>query len=212
MSVAARVRDEIDRAEKNSFIVVRDVVEHFGARHAVELALTRAASQGQLVSVRRGLYWKGAQTRFGSTRPDALDSALAVARAAGFDSGVGPTGWSASHALGLSTQIPARTHVAVPGRPPAPPPGVEFHQRSPRGRHGLRVLEVALLEVLSEFPDQVEASWGDVVAKTRSLVADGQIDINVVVASARMQWSRAARAAADRLSNDLGLSRRAGGA
>jgi hypothetical protein len=74
----------------------------------------------------------------------------------------------------------------------------------------LRVLEVALLEVLSQFPDQVEASWEDVVAKTRSLVADGQVDINRVVTSARLQWSLAAREAAQRLSNDLGLSRRAG--
>jgi hypothetical protein len=210
LSIAALVRDEIDRAETNSFIVVREVVEHLGARHAVELALARAASQGRVVPVRRGLYWKGTQTRFGSTRPDALDSALAVARAAGFDSGVGPTGWSASHALGLSTQIPARTHVAVPGRVPAPPPGVEFHQRSPRGRHGLGVLDVALLEVLSQFPGQIEASWEDVVAKTRSLMVDGQVDVEQVLGSARMQRSLAAREAAERLSHDLGLPRRAG--
>jgi hypothetical protein len=207
MSIAGLVREEIDRAETNSFIVVREVVERLGARHAVELALARAARQGHLVLLRRGLYWKGRQTRFGSTRPDALDSALAVARTAGFSSGVGPTGWSASHALGLSTQVPARTHVAVPGRAPAPPPGVEFHSRSPRGRHGLGVSDVALLEVLSQFPGQIEASWEDVVAKTRVLVADGQVDVDKVLASARRQWGLAARGAADRLSDDLGLSR-----
>lgn len=207
MSIAARVREEIDRAETDSLIVVREVVERLGARHAVELALGRAASQGHLVPLRRGVYWKGRQTRFGSTRPDALDSALAIARSAGFTSGVGPTSWSASHALGLSTQIPARTHVAVPGRPPAPPPGVEFHQRSPRGRHGLGVSEVALLEVLSQFPGQTEASWEEVVVKTQALVTDGQIDVDKVVASARRQWSLATRGAAERLSDDLGLSR-----
>lgn len=203
MSVAALVRDEIDRAATGSFIVVRDVVDHIGSRHAVELALTRAADDGRLTPVRRGLYWKGARTRFGSTRPDALDAALGVARASGFDSGVGPTGWSASHVLGLSTQIPAQTHVTVPGRVPAAPAGVRFHQRSPRGRLGLGVLEVALLEVLAQFPRQTEASWDDLVARTRSLIADAQVDVQKVLDAAHKQRSLAARASADRLKADL---------
>ncbi|TDO50666.1 hypothetical protein EV643_104159 [Kribbella sp. VKM Ac-2527] len=203
MSVASMVRDEIERADTGTWFVVRDVVDQIGSRRAVELALTKAAREGRLVSVRRGLYWKGARTRFGTTRPDTLDAALAVARVNDFQTGVGPTGWSASHTLGLSTQIPAMTHVAVPGRPPAPPAGVQFHSRSPRGRLGLGVLDVALLEVLSQFPDQIEASWDELVAKVQALIADGQIDIAKVKAAALKQHSVATRATAERLVTDL---------
>lgn len=210
MSVAAQVRDKIKSADSGTWFVVRDVVDQIGSRHAVELALTRAAGEGQLVPVRRGLYWKGAKTRFGTTRPDALDAALAVARVNDFDSGVGPTGWSASHALGLSTQIPARTHVAVPGRVPAAPVGVQFHQRSPRGRRGLGVLDVALLEVLSQFPDQIEASWSELVERVRSLIEDGQIDLTKIKAAAFSQRNVAARDSVERLVADLRPASRTG--
>ena len=208
MSIAALVRDKIEQADIGAWIAVRDVVDQIGSRHAVELALTRAASEGNLVSVRRGLYWKGAKTRFGPTRPDALDAGLAVARIHDFTSGVGPTGWSASHALGLSTQIPAETHIAVPGRVPAAPAGVRFHHRAPRGRVGLSVLEVALLEVLSQFPDQVEASWEELVERVQSLIADGQIDIARVKNAALKQHRLATRKSAERLSSDLGRTDR----
>jgi len=209
MSVAALVRDKIKQADTGTWIVVRDVVDQIGSRHAVELALTKAAGEGALVSVRRGLYWKGAKTRFGPTRPDALDAALAVARLHDFTSGVGPTGWSASHALGLSTQVPAETHVAIPGRVPAAPPGVRFHHRASRGRAGLGVLEVALLEVLSQFPDQVEASWEELVARVQSLIANGQIDRARVREAALKQHRIATRKSAERLDEDLDLADRA---
>lgn len=178
MSVAAEIRDQIQRAESGSYFRLVDLVaEHPGKRRAVEVALSRAAAAGDVVSVRRGLYWKGVKTRFGSTVPDALDAALAVAhKIAGKTSGVGPSGWTASHVLGLSTQIPACTHVAIPGRPPTSPPGVEFHSRPTTGREGLGVLEVALLEVLRAFPHCVESDWPGVVKTARSLAADGQVD------------------------------------
>lgn len=210
MSVASLVRDEIAEADTGTYFAVRDVVARIGGRHAVELAMARAAADGDIVPVRRGLYWKGAKTRFGSTRPDTLDAAIAVARASDFDSGVGPTGWSASHVLGLSTQIPAMTHVVVPGRPPAPPSGVQFHQRSPRGRAGLGVLEVALLEVLAQFPNQVEASWYELVDKARSLVADAQIDLIKVAGAANKQHSTAVRSRTEDLLAALGVGTAAG--
>lgn len=189
MSVAAEIREQIQRAESGSYFRLTDLIaEHPGKRRAVEVALSRAAAKGEVVSVRRGLYWKGVKTRFGSTAPDALDAALAVAhRIAGQRTGVGPSGWTASHVLGLSTQIPACTHVAIPGRPPTPPPGVEFHSRPTTGREGLGVLEVALLEVLREFPHCVESDWSGVVQVARGLVADGQVDLGKIQRAAQRE-------------------------
>lgn len=189
MSVAAEVREQIERAETGSYFRVADLIaEHPGKRRAVEMALVRAAAAGDVVPVRRGLYWKGMRTRFGSTAPDTLDAALAVAhRIAGKSTGVGPCGWTASNVLGLSTQIPARTHVAIPGRPPTPPPGVEFHSRPTTGREGLGVLEVALLEVLRAFPQCVESDWSAVVKTARSLVADGQVDLSKIQRAAQRE-------------------------
>ena len=78
MSVAARVREEISRAEVGTWFVVRDVVADIGRRHAVELALTKAAAaDGTLCQFVEGSIGRGVKTRFGSTRPESLDSALA---------------------------------------------------------------------------------------------------------------------------------------
>jgi hypothetical protein len=64
-------------------------------------------------------------------------------------------------------------------------------------------LEIALLEVLSQFPDQVEASWEELVAKVRSLIADSQINLARIEDAARKQHSLATRRNAERLSRDL---------
>lgn len=200
MSVAAAVRQEIDAARVGDWFTVQEVAARHGRRHAVELALTRAAHRGDLVPIKRGLYWKGAKTRFGTTAPDALDAALAAARAAGFPIGVGPAGWTASHVLGLSTQIPALVHVAVPGRPPKAPDGVKFHQRAPAGRAGLGVLDVALLEVLRTFPHMVQSDWDAVVRRVETLAREGRIDAVAVLAAA--QWER--RPGMRALADDLG--------
>lgn len=206
MSVAAAVRQEIDAARVGDWFTVQDVAERHGRRHAVELALTRAAHRGDLVPVKRGLYWKGRKTRFGTTAPDVLDAALAAARAAGFSTGVGPAGWTASHVLGLSTQIPALVHVAVPGRPPEPPQGAKFHQRATAGRAGLGVLDVALLEVLRTFPHMVQSDWADVVRRVERLARESRVDVPAVLAAAQRERHPAMRARAQELGRALGAA------
>lgn len=199
MSVAAVIRAEIANAPTGSWFVVQDLVERLGERRAVELALFRAARAGDLVSIRRGLYWKGVKTRFGTTKPGTFDAGLGVLRAVGFESGIGPTGWSASHALGLSTQIPAETHIAVPGRPPTPSTGVKYHERNSRWRLDLSVLEVALLEVLREFPYRVEADWETLAERAQKLHDEGQLDLIEVASVAARERHPAARARANSL-------------
>lgn len=133
--------------------------------------MSRLAAEGEVVRVRKGLYWKGPKTRFGMPLPRPIDVALEVA-----GPGSGSAGVSAAHRLGLTTQVPATEQVAVPGRVPSPVPGVRFVSRSIERRiAGLRPLEVALLEVLRDGPGTVEARWTKVGETARRLAAAGEI-------------------------------------
>lgn len=203
MSVAAAIRGDVETAEIGTWFPVRELVAKYGARHAVELALTRAEAAGHLYRVRRGLYWKTQTTRFGPLGPDTLDAAVATAATAGFPSGVGPTGWSAGNYLGLSTQVPAQAEVVVPGRAPAPPRGVLFRTRSPGARIGLTVPEVALLEVLRHYPTFCEADWPEVVDAVHRLVEDGHIDLDRVLHAAALERHPRTREHASQLAEAL---------
>jgi hypothetical protein len=94
-----------------SFVRVDDLP---GTRSAARNAASRAARRGELVQLRRGLYFKGTPTRYGTATPDAELVALAVLG----DQGVGPTGVSAARALGLTTQLPAVPHLVTCGPVP----------------------------------------------------------------------------------------------
>lgn len=203
MSIAQDVRREIQATPVGGWVAAKELVSKLGVQHAVEIALSRAEKDGTLVRVHRGLYWKGTKTRFGSTRPDPMAAALAVAKSSGHPRGVGPCGWTASHALGLSTQVPAVTHVAVAGRPPRGVKGVAFHQRAVGGRAGLRPLEVAVLEVLREYPHKVEADWQSVVDRVRSLAHTGDVDVQLVLHAASLERHQAVRERASALARDL---------
>lgn len=143
-----------------------------GPRRAVESAISRLTAENEsLLRVRRGLYWKGVKSRFGPGRPRTEDVVLEVARTRG----VGPAGWSASHALGLSTQVPAVPEFAVVGPPPTGIAGAKFHSRRNLGRLQLRHDEIALLEVLRDWPSHAEGDWTDLERAVASLRADGRI-------------------------------------
>lgn len=113
---------------------------------AAETALSRMQDRGDILRVRRGLYWKPPRSRFGTGSP----SRLAVALKLCDERGVGPTGWNAASALGITTQVPAMLELVVVGPPPTGIEGVRFGSRSNLRRIGLGYLEVALLEVLRD--------------------------------------------------------------
>jgi hypothetical protein len=167
VSSAERVRRKAEAAKPGTFIWVSEVP---GSRSAIETAFSRLASEGKLVRVRRGLYWKGVESRFGTGRPNPVDVALKLA-----PKGVGPSGWTASHALGLSTQLPARAELAITGKRPAAPAGVSFHSRSNLERLNLRYYEIALLEVLREWPHRTEADWPTLLDSVRKLERNGLV-------------------------------------
>lgn len=144
----------------------------------------RLAEAGELRRIRRGLYWRGRQTRLGMALPPSEELVRELVGAAG----VGPAGWSAALALGLSTQHPRREIIAVPSRPPRPLPRIELRDRSGREgrrRWNLNRWEVALLEVLADWQRLIEVPEQEAAARLLSIV-DGR----------RVRPERVARAAA----------------
>jgi len=113
----------------------------------------------------------------------------AIVRAVASGRGVGPAGRTAGHALGLSTQVPATSAYAVVGAPPTGIPGVKFHCRRNLRRLNLRYHEVALLEVLRDWPGSVEADWTTLVDRVARDRADGLLRpdrLRAAVAGERM--------------------------
>ena len=150
-SVADAVRRRVERSGQRFWRA--DDFE--GSRTAVSRELSRLADAGKLRHVRRGLYWRGKETLLGMSgpSPDKL-----VMELVGRD-GVGPAEWSAALALGLTTQHPRNSIIAVPTRPPAVDGRIELKDR--RGRAGraaskLNWHEVAMLEVLADWSRLVE--------------------------------------------------------
>jgi hypothetical protein len=167
-SIAASVRKVLSSLSDRAFVHARRVP---GPTGAVEAELSRLARRGEIRRVRKGLYWKGPKTRLGIAAPAPQDVALEVA-----GPGAGPSGIEAARWLGLTTQVAGRPEIAVPGRVPAPVAGVRFCSRSPRRREfGLTPIEVAVIEVLRDWPVSVEASWDELRDKVVQLVAAGEI-------------------------------------
>jgi hypothetical protein len=151
-----------------------------GSPEAVAQTLSRLARAGELRRVRRGLYWRGAPTRLGMAPPPPDRLADEV----GGGPGTGPAGWSAALALGLSTQVPRRDTIAVPGRAPRNPGAVHFVSRAAstkRRDERLRPGEVALLEVLRDWNALVEVSTHDAVSRIARLADTGAVRLDRLV-------------------------------
>lgn len=202
-ATAERIRAKVRGTPAGSFVRTLDLMEPTDSRGAVDAVLHRLVSEGPLVPVTRGLYYKCKLTRFGSTRPDPLAVGYEIARSHGFGSGVGPSGYSAARALGLTTQVPSREEIAVPGRAPADTRAVHFTSRSPVARTRLRPLEIAILEMLRDWPRYSERTWSDFVAVVNGLAAQDRIDIAAISRAANRERHLAARANAAVLVNEL---------
>lgn len=168
MSVAEVVRTKVSKAKPG---VLFTVDEFEGPRGPVETALSRLEDRGELRRVRKGLYFKGVRSRFGSGRPRVEDVVYKVCGT----KGVGPTGWTASRVLGLSTQVPASHEFAVLGTPPTNIPGVRFRSRKNLARIDLNPFEIAVLETLRAWPAYGEASWVELVKRVAELRDEGAV-------------------------------------
>jgi len=181
LAPAAVIRD----APEMSFVHVDRLP---GSPEAARKAVSRAAHAGLLHPVRRGLYYRGRRTRYGVTapRPDEVAREVLGAR------GVGPAGYSAARAWGVTTQLPAEFHVATL-RTVDPIPGVVQHKRTNLARVDLTEKEVALLEVLRAPEVYVEAGWNVLVDKVRTAADCGEVRIEALRDAVPGERNRAVR-------------------
>lgn len=175
-----------------------------GSPDAVAKALSRLAHAGELRRVRRGLYWRGTATRLGMAPPPPERFVSEVIDAPG----TGPAGWSAALALGLSSQVPRRETIAVPGRAPRNPGSVRFVSRAAstkRRDERLRPAEVALLEVLRDWDTLVEVPNRDAVDRITRLADSGALRVDRLVRASSTEPPRV-RERFRRLLGELGRS------
>lgn len=161
-----------------------------GPSTTVAAALSRLASpDGPIERVRQGVYWrKSPSTRFGEARPSPSQVALFAA-----GDGSGLAGYSATNSLGLSTQVPRRTQIAVVGRAPKGLSGVSIVTRSNPYRVLLAVDEVSVLESLRDFDRCADIEWPQARLRLRRMAASGRIDLDKVASVATHERSAGLR-------------------
>jgi len=168
------VRSAVLAAGSGHFWGPRDFADLEAPFTAVDRALQRLKASGELVSVRRGLYYRGRQRPWGMSRPSAEEVIAAIAGRRG----VGPAGLSAANDLGLTTQVPGTDLVAVVGSVPRDLPTVHFvdrRARLARRTASLQPREVAILEVLDAWDDVLEVSPAAAADRLAALLLDGSV-------------------------------------
>lgn len=159
-----------------------------GSSTAARKAASRAVKDGLLLPVRRGLYYRGRRTRYGVVAPRPEE----VARAVLGSRGVGPAGYSAARAWGVTTQIPPAWHVATL-RTVDPIDGVVQHDRKNLARTELNEKEIALLELLRSPEVYVEAGWDTLVDKVRASLRAGEVSAERLREAVPGEYNRAVR-------------------
>lgn len=148
--------------------------------------------------VRRGLYYKGARTRYGMTRPSVEDLVRAVLDR----EGLGPTGYTAARVFELTTQVPTAMELAVAGPLPASVANVRLHRRNNMSRRRLRYEEIALLELLRDPEVFVDGGWPALVVAARTAVDAHKVRLPEFARAAKGESSPAVRDRALRLVTD----------
>jgi len=194
LSPTAAIRETPER----SFVHVANLP---GSPAAARKAASRAAKEGLLVPVRRGLYFRGKRTRYGTSSPRPEE----VAREILGSQGIGPAGYSAARIWGLTTQVPPRWHVATL-RVVEPIDGVEQHERSNLKRVALNEKEIALLELLRSPDVYVEAGWDALVAKVQTAIQHGDISLHRLREAAPAEYNRSVRDNFKQLASEVTVS------
>lgn len=181
LSPAAVIRETPER----SFVHVARLP---GSSTAARKAASRAVQDGLLLPVRRGLYYRARRTRYGVTapRPDEVARAVLGTR------GVGPAGYSAARAWGVTTQVPPVWHVATL-RTVDPIEGVAQHERKNLARADLNEKEIALLELLRSPEVYVEAGWDVLVDRVRTSLRSSEVDLERLREAVPGEYNRAVR-------------------
>lgn len=169
-----------------------------GTAAAARKAASRAARNGELLPVRRGLYYRGAKTRYGMTRPRAEE----VAREVLGETGSGPAGYSAAREWNVTTQVPSSFDVATLWVTD-PIVGVTQRARRNKERVKLNEKEIALLELLRAPDVYVEAGWDVLVERVRDALTKKEVREDALRAAVAGERNTAVRESFNRLATDL---------
>ncbi len=195
MNSSASPALEIRKAPENSFIHVGNLP---GSPMAARKAASRAALAGQLIQVRKGLYFRGAASQYGMTGPDIKTVALEVLG----EIGVGPAGYSAARVWEATSQLPAVLHLATLF-PTAKINGVVQTKRSNRHRTKLNYREIALLELLRDPDAYIEIEWLEFVERVRRSFLAGEINLDQFREAVAGEHSKSVRTNFEKLIADL---------
>jgi hypothetical protein len=147
----------------------------------VATALSRLVRDGELLRVRKGVYFRPRPTVLGSSVPAASGAVASSLRAP-----LHPAGLSAANLLGLSTQNPGRREYATTASdPPTALAGSRVRTRRPRARATLTAEEGALLELLRDRASTSDLAPDETTRRLQDLLRD------------RRRFARLAQAAAD---------------
>jgi hypothetical protein len=183
----------LSRVPRGSFVHVADLP---GTPAAKSSAVSRARKAGELLPIRKGLYYKGVKTRYGMTKPSSEEIAVQVLG----KTGVGPSGYAAARALGLTTQVPSHPSFAVAGPVPTSITGVRVSKRNNMSRRKLRYTEIALLELLrGDWEATVDGGWEALVSAYGSAVSSRSIRPQAITQAIPGEHSPAARRNFERL-------------
>jgi hypothetical protein len=176
-STAQQVRQRVRRSGERLWRI-----EDFeGSPSAVNNELRRMVTRGELVRVRRGVYWRGRRSRFGMI---GASQGAAVQKLLGPHEAIGATGWQAAKLLGLSTQVSPVEALAATHR------GVQGLQnvrvasrvaRSARREARLNAIEVSFLEVLDGWERYVETDSATALERFQELLARDDVHVDRLV-------------------------------
>ncbi|PPG21511.1 hypothetical protein [Rathayibacter toxicus] len=185
----------IRNAPEGSFVHVTRLP---GTADAARQAASRAARSGELLRVRRGLYYRGAMTRYGMTGPRVEE----VAREVLGEVGSGPAGYSAAREWAVTTQVPASFHIATLWMMDRIA-GVIQHRRRNKERMKLNAKEIALLELLRAPDVYVEAGWDVLVERVGDALARDEVHRDALSAAVGGERNTVVRTSFDKLITDL---------
>jgi hypothetical protein len=188
-SVAQRVRKRVLGSRERMWRVedFEDLEAAGGSSSAVNNELRRLVARGDLARVRRGVYWRGQRSRFGSSRASATDT---LRISVGGREAVGATGWHAANLLGLSTQVSPVETLAVTHRQPAGLSKVKVSTRAARSARRdakLTGLEVTFLEALEGWERYVEADSKTALKRFRAVLDSDGLRVKQLVAASRTE-------------------------
>ena len=182
-SVAQQVRGRVLRSGERLWRI-----EDFeGSPSAVNNELRRLIARGELMRVRRGVYWRGKKSRFGMI---GASQGQAVQKVLGAQEAIGATGWNATNLLGLSTQVSPVEALAVTHRRPEGLHNVKISSRAARsGRREAKLngMEVTFLEALQGWDRYVEADGATALERFGELLDREDVRVERLVRASRTE-------------------------